>query len=232
MLIDTATSLVEFAREAQLTREAQPLYEASQVAAMGLSLKHIQQARHQRVADLCFTTCLAAPSRLVAVAVQWQCSGTHQSLLCTRRLLNRRRSAHPTVIFWEALMGRILQSLHLAMAASTTRSVLADFAMVVCRAPAEVWGMSVPEACLLLGRYVPATAQLFAEFRRLRDGLSPAEARAFAKCTRRKLQHEEMMFAVRLCACPMPRPGACRAAELKSAAPQVLHLRHEDVQDV
>ena len=40
LLTDTATSLVEFAREAQ------PVSEASQVAAIGLSLKHIQQARH------------------------------------------------------------------------------------------------------------------------------------------------------------------------------------------
>ena len=113
--------------------------------------------------------------------------------------------------------------------AASPHSVLADFALVVCRAPAEVWGMSALEACLLLGQYVPATAQLFAEFRRLRDGLSPAEARAFAKVTKHKLRHTEMMYAVRLCACPMLRPGACRAAEPKPAAPQV--LRRECVQD-
>ena len=74
--------------------------------------------------------------------------------------------------------------------------------------------MSTPEACLLLGRYVPATAQLFAEFRRLRDGLPPAEARAFAKCTKNKLRHAEMMTAVRLCAMPHAAPlslQSCRA---------------------
>ena len=62
MLTDTATSLLEF------VSETQPMCEASQLAAIALSLKHIQQARHQRVADLRFTTCLAALSHLVSVA--------------------------------------------------------------------------------------------------------------------------------------------------------------------
>ena len=76
---------------------------------------------------------------------------------------------------------------------------------MTCRAPAEVWGLSAPAACLLLSQYVPATAQLFAEFRRLRDGLPPDEVCAFAECTKDDLQHAEMMLVVRLYACPMLR---------------------------
>ena len=103
------------------------------------------------------------------------------------------------------------------MAAS---SVLADLALVMCRAPAEQWDMSAPVACLLLSQYVPASAQLFAEFRRLRDGLSPAEARSFAGLTQEDMGDSQMVVAVRLCACPTLCPGACRVAEPKSAAPQ------------
>ena len=99
-------------------------------------------------------------------------------------------------------------------------SILADSALVTCRAPAKLWGMSTPAACLLLSQYVPATAALFAEFRRLRDGLPPADAREFAECSwcsQGVLGHATMMTEVRLCACPMLHPGACRAAELNPA---------------
>ena len=71
--------------------------------------------------------------------------------------------------------------------------------LVTSRALDEVWGVSTPEACLLLSRFVPATALLFAEFRRLRDSLPPADARKFAEGNcERHLQHAEMMSAVRL----------------------------------
>ena len=68
------------------------------------------------------------------------------------------------------------------------------------RTPAEEWDMGAPAACLLLSKFAPATARLFAEFRRLRDSLPPAEARNFAECERKGLQHAEMVTLVRLCA--------------------------------
>ena len=95
-------------------------------------------------------------------------------------------------------------------------SALADAALVMCRAPAGVCGMSTPAACLLLSQYVPATAQLFAEFRRLRDGLPPADARNLAECSQCSqgfLEHATMMTEVRLSACPMLHLEACRAPE-------------------
>ena len=52
-------------------------------------------------------------------------------------------------------------------------------------------------ACLLLSQYVPASAQLFAHFRRLRDGLSPADARAFAGLAQEALGHSKMVVSVR-----------------------------------
>lgn len=47
------------------------------------------------------------------------------------------------------------------------------------RAPQLVggMGMSTAAACLLLSQYAPATARLFAQFRRLRGSLPPAEMR-------------------------------------------------------
>ena len=106
----------------------------------------------------------------------------------------------------------------LSLVVMAAGSMLADAALVTCRAPPEVRGMSTPAACQLLSQYVPATAALFAEFRRLRDGLPPADAREFAEllqCSQGVLGHAAMMTEVRLCACPMLLPEACRAAELK-----------------
>ena len=61
--------------------------------------------------------------------------------------------------------------------------------------------MLTPAACLLLRKFLPATARLFAEFRRLRDRLPPAEARKFAECQKDGLRDAELMTLVRLCAC-------------------------------
>lgn len=77
--------------------------------------------------------------------------------------------------------------------------------------------MSAPPACLLLSQYVPATAQLFAEFRRLRDGLSPAEARELEESTEGVLEHATLMTVVRLCACLML---CLELAELRSQSLQ------------
>ena len=58
--------------------------------------------------------------------------------------------------------------------------MLATWVLVMSRASHEAWGMSTPTACLLFSQFVPATARLFVEFRRMRDSLPPAEARKFA----------------------------------------------------
>ena len=63
-------------------------------------------------------------------------------------------------------------------------------------------GMSTPAACLLLSRFVPATARLLAEFRRLQEGLPPAEARKFAPA-KQDLAKAPMMAWV--CACMRAR---------------------------
>ena len=86
--------------------------------------------------------------------------------------------------------------------------MFSDSDRVKARAPVEVWNMSTPAACLLLSQFAPATARLFAEFRRLRDSMTPAEARAFAPTAEEGMQDAEMMTAVRLRACQI-----CRAPE-------------------
>ena len=58
--------------------------------------------------------------------------------------------------------------------------------------------MSTPAACLLLSKFVPAAARLFAEFRRLRDRLPPAEARKLAVFEKHDLQHAALMEMVRM----------------------------------
>lgn len=58
--------------------------------------------------------------------------------------------------------------------------------------------MSTPAACLLLSEFVPAAARLFAEFRRLRDRLPPAEARKLALFEKHKLRHAALMDLVRM----------------------------------
>ena len=69
-----------------------------------------------------------------------------------------------------------------------------------------MWGMSTPAACLLLSRFVPATARLLAEFLRLREGLPPAEAREFAPA-KQDLAKAPMMAWV--CACMPARRAEC-----------------------
>lgn len=58
--------------------------------------------------------------------------------------------------------------------------------------------MSTPAACLLLGRFVPAAARLYAEFQRLRRSLPPAEAQKLAGMDMGMLRHADMLAAVRL----------------------------------
>ena len=60
--------------------------------------------------------------------------------------------------------------------------------------------MSTPAACLLLSQFVPATAQLFAVYRRLRDALPADTASTFA-VYEKKIIHHDMMTLVRMCAC-------------------------------
>ena len=74
--------------------------------------------------------------------------------------------------------------------------MLADSVPVTSRASVEVWAMSTPTACLLLSRFPHASARLFAEFRRLRGSLPPADAQRFALHEAKNLRHAEMMAAV------------------------------------
>ena len=88
--------------------------------------------------------------------------------------------------------------------------MLLDLALLARRAPCEVGAMSMgpmstPAACLLLSRFAPAAACVFAEFRRLRGLLPRSGARKFAEREAKGLQHTEMMAAVRLHACPTSR---------------------------
>ena len=55
--------------------------------------------------------------------------------------------------------------------------------------------MSTPAACLLLSQLVPATAQLFAVYRRL-----PADTAGTFAVYEKKIIHHDMMTLVRLCA--------------------------------
>ena len=93
--------------------------------------------------------------------------------------------------------------------------MLAEWVLVASRAPAGVWGLSTPAACLLLSKFAPAAARLFAEFWRLRDGLPPVEARNFAEYMEEDLQDAQMMTVVRLCVCHMSNAlgslQSCRA---------------------
>ena len=191
VLTGTATSLVDY------VCTAQPLCEAGHVVTLGQSLQHIQQARHQRVTDL----------HLISV---WQLS----LAWCQRRtskpylhpqVVHAAQKCAPNCCILGMLANFILKLLQQEQRAiiepcrgCISRSVPADSARVMCRAPPEAWGVSTPAACLLLSQYVPATAQLLAEFRRLRDSLSPAQARAFQEYKRDNLRDAKMITMVRL----------------------------------
>lgn len=102
--------------------------------------------------------------------------------------------------------------------------MLADTLLLTSRAPAEVWRMSTAAACLLLSRYAPATARIFAEFQRLRDGLPPAEARKFLDYNMKNMQHAEMMTQVRLWACPTSRGAGDVCAAYSSCYSRKQHV--------
>ena len=75
--------------------------------------------------------------------------------------------------------------------------------------------MDASTACLLLSKFPPASAGLFAEFRRLRASLSPAEACRVSGSERRNwgLRPAKVLIAVRLVhAPPAERAGLFRAA--------------------
>ena len=94
-------------------------------------------------------------------------------------------------------------------------------------------GMTAPAAHLLLSQFPPATARLYAEYRRLRQSLPPAEARRMSEGekTNRCLRPAGMMTAVRLRVRAHKQTAQiCIAAEQKLAAPCLLHLRQNRLQ--
>ena len=83
------------------------------------------------------------------------------------------------------------------------------------RASAGVWSLRSRETCLLLGKYAPATARLFVEFRRVRDELPPAQARMYAARVHDELGDEEMMTMVRA-ACVPHGQSTQKVAEMRN----------------
>ena len=59
-----------------------------------------------------------------------------------------------------------------------------------------MWRLSAPTACLLLSQFVPASARLFAEFRRVRNSLPPANARNLDRFMEKGIREGELIFAV------------------------------------
>ena len=90
--------------------------------------------------------------------------------------------------------------------------------------------MSTPAACLLFSQFVPASAQLLAEYRRLRGSLPPAEECDVAATGGPKdiLPHAPMMSVVRLCVHPTSRGPTCCAAKQESALVQVMRFNAHD----
>ena len=87
----------------------------------------------------------------------------------------------------------------------SSRSVFADQVLVASRAGTGVtMGMTAKEACWLLSEFPPASARLYAEYRRQREGSSPAEARRYVECEKQ---------------CGMPRPAALMAEARHSMCP-------------
>ena len=66
-----------------------------------------------------------------------------------------------------------------------------------------MWSTSTAAAGLLLRQYAPTTARLFAQFRRLRRSLPPAELREFTPFETNSLGNANMMKMVRLWTCHM-----------------------------
>ena len=101
--------------------------------------------------------------------------------------------------------------------------MLTDLMLVTSRAShsfREVWDMSSSSICLLLSKFAPATARLFAEFRRLRDSLPPAKASTLAEGMEGGGQ---LITLTQVClhACYVSRtPRPCSAPEQKWAGPQ------------
>lgn len=86
--------------------------------------------------------------------------------------------------------------------------MLADLVLVASRASSEApMGMTAPAACLLLRQFPPASAGLFAEFRRLRASLSPADAGRVSESERKNwsLGPAVVLTRVRHRACPTSR---------------------------
>lgn len=209
-----------------------PLFDA--VAAVGYSLSHIQQAGRPQARGSAYHGGLQVLVRCHRCLLK-QCVHAqlvHAAFVCAPPFLV------PRCLCMEAASSCI--QLHAAQQrvqvcrGCRSRTVLADSVPVASRASVEVWAMSTPTACLLLSRVPPASARLFAEFRRLRGSLPPADAQRFALHEAKNLRHAEMMAAVRLCSCAMSSShmGACRAAGAEHVMPLNLHLCFEDVPDM
>ena len=197
VMTDTAVSLVEYARK---TGPA-PFFEV--VYVMSCSLACILQAGHPGLKILQCVT-------LLCLMVLLQTQG----LVRTCRWSKRPGSAHPPLgpemlytVQGSCILGRSRRPLRVSCSCRSVRC--RPGAVGLSRAPAEVWTVSTPAACLLLSRFAPATARLFGEFRRLRDSLTPAEARKFTECGERYLWHADMLIVVRLCARPTHQQSAC-----------------------
>lgn len=203
-MTDTAASLVEY------TRKAAPEPVSDVVSAVGSSLTSIQQAGRP---GLMILQCITLQQIVLdVVAADYAFAGGPSGPKV------RTHPLGPGVLPDMqkcCSSGRNRAPLRLGC---SSRSVLCrPGAAGMSRAPAEVWSISTPAACLLLSRFAPATAQLFAEFRRLRNSLLPAEARKFAECEKGGMRHAEMMAAVRLCACPTSRAHARASSGVCSA---------------
>ena len=110
----------------------------------------------------------------------------------------RTRFAHPGFLQSCAILLRFLRQLTVLFCLDCTK--IKNSVVMLSRAPAEVCGMSTPTACLLVSKFAPAAARVFADFRRLRGSLPPADAREFAE-HQTCVQDVDLMTAVRFSAC-------------------------------
>ena len=172
VLIKTAASLVE------VTRKAEPACNnCNSVAAVGLSLTGIQQVSHPRIMKnavivhlLLFILCLLAQRETLCAFAGGPCA------------------PHVSIRFTDPLKSTLLKiaAVHVSQRCaflqrngSAAAGALSDYGLVTSRASEFAWSTSTAEAGLLVRQYAPATARLFAQFRRLRGSLPPAELRGF-----------------------------------------------------
>ena len=175
-LADIAASLVEVARKV-----ATP--DSIILSGVGLGLVRIQEVGHPGSCIYpwsgrgTFPTVLLAPCEAMYVIRRW----------CTRPT-----SAHPHDRSCGAPQ---LQKSCVSVAKLQRASRFFGWDEL---AAAEEWSLSSPAACLLLSRFLPATAELYVEFRRLRGALPPNEELKFAEGTEKELLIGDMLITVRL----------------------------------